>query len=93
MALAHDLLGGSGGSDAAGAAAARLAARARFARRHWHAFLVASAAPGWYCSLDWRSEEWGVADGSAGLAPATSCAARCLYGAFVVAKCYRAVRF
>eukprot|EP00964_Phaeocystis_antarctica_P150679 scaffold118154_cov63-Phaeocystis_antarctica.AAC.1 len=47
---AHGLLGGSGSSDAAGAAAARLAAR--FARRRWHAPPVASAAPGWCCSLD-----------------------------------------
>eukprot|EP00964_Phaeocystis_antarctica_P038974 scaffold22291_cov66-Phaeocystis_antarctica.AAC.2 len=65
-ASAQGLLGGSGGSDAAGAAAAGLAAH--LARWRWRAFPVATAAPGWCCSLDWQSEEWGVAGGSAGLA-------------------------
>ena len=64
-ASAHGLLGGSGGSDAAGAAAAGLAG-ACLARRRWREFSVASAAPGWCCSLDWQSGEWRVADGSAG---------------------------
>ena len=36
--------------------------------------------------VGWQSEGWGVANGSDGLATAASCfAARCLYGAFVVA--------
>eukprot|EP00964_Phaeocystis_antarctica_P010232 scaffold5617_cov57-Phaeocystis_antarctica.AAC.1 len=82
-ASAHGLLDGSGGSDAAGAAAAGLVAR--LARRRWRAFPVASAAPGLCCSLDWQSEEWRVADGSAGLALASCSSARGLYGAFVVA--------
>ena len=83
-ASAQGLLGGSGGSDAAGAAAAELAARR--ALRRWREVPVASATRGWCCSLGWQSGEWRVADGSDGLAPAASCfAARCLYGAFVVA--------
>eukprot|EP00964_Phaeocystis_antarctica_P057576 scaffold34082_cov62-Phaeocystis_antarctica.AAC.2 len=47
--------GGSGGSDATGAAAAWLAAR--FAVRRWRAFSVVSAALGWCCSLNWWSKE------------------------------------
>ena len=84
-ASAQGLFGDSGGCDAAGAAAAELAAR--HSRRRWREFPVESAARGWCCSLDRQSGEWGDADGSAGLAPAASCfAARgCLYGAFVVA--------
>ena len=62
-ASAQGLLGGSGGCDAAGAAAAELAAR--HSRRRWREFPVASAAPGWCCSLDRQSGEWGDADGSA----------------------------
>ena len=84
-ASAQGLFGDSGGCDAAGAAAAELAAR--HSRRRWREFPVASAAPGWCCSLDWHSGEWRVADGSAGLAPAALCfAVRGLYGAFVVAE-------
>eukprot|EP00964_Phaeocystis_antarctica_P128824 scaffold92634_cov56-Phaeocystis_antarctica.AAC.3 len=49
---AHGLLGGSGCSDDAGAAAAWSAAR--FAvRRLWRAFSVASAVPGWRGSLEY----------------------------------------
>ena len=44
-ASAQGLLGGSGGCDAAGAAAAGIGAR--LARRRWREFPVASAAPGW----------------------------------------------
>ena len=47
-ASAQGLLGDSGGCDAAGAAAAELAAR--HSRRRWREFPVESAARGWCCA-------------------------------------------